>query len=109
MPIDLTRESPIPLSHARSHIPGRPHISTLHRWSQGPGVRGRKLETFLAGGRRFTTLEAIQRFLCTDNYSADRAVTDRQRQKLVDAAAAELDRVLGVTPAPAGTEFRTRK
>jgi hypothetical protein len=38
------------------------HVSTLHRWADR-GVRGRKLESIFIGGRRFTSLEAIERFL----------------------------------------------
>ena len=62
MPIDPTEETPINFRDATEYIPGEPHISTLHRWRLR-GVRGRKLESFLSGGRRFTTYEAIERFL----------------------------------------------
>jgi hypothetical protein len=83
MPIDTTTETPVPFNQAPQHIPGRPHVSTLHRWRLS-GVRGRKLETFLSGGRRFTSMEAIQRFLCPDEAPA----MERQAPKLAQRAAA---------------------
>ena len=61
MPIDIQHETLLPLHQAPEHIPGRPHISTLHRWRLR-GVRGAKLETRLIGGRRYTSLEALARF-----------------------------------------------
>ncbi len=38
-----------------------PHVSTIYRWRLR-GIRGVKLETFLIGGRRYTSVEAIERF-----------------------------------------------
>jgi hypothetical protein len=70
MSIDTTREVPISFHQAPKHIPGRPHVSTLHRWRL-KGTRGRRLETFLVGGRRFTTVEAIHRFLRPDGLPSD--------------------------------------
>ena len=61
----MRRETLIRISEAPKHIPGRPHISTVWRWVLN-GVRGRKLETITAGGRRFTSLEAIDRFIQSD-------------------------------------------
>jgi len=60
--IDVTSEQMIPFQKASSHVPGRPHISTLHRW-RSRGARGARLESLLIGGRRYTSVEAIQRFL----------------------------------------------
>jgi hypothetical protein len=93
MPIDTTNETAVPFHEAPKHIPGRPHISTLHRWRLN-GARGRRLETFLRGGRRFTTLEAIQRFLCPDDggdTNAAPADGDRHLQDRAHAAERELD------------------
>ena len=50
------------LTEASREIPGRPHITTMMRWSLR-GIRGIKLETILIGGRRFTSEEAIERFI----------------------------------------------
>jgi hypothetical protein len=40
----------------------RPNISTLHRWATR-GVRGVKLETIAVGHVRYTSIEAVRRFL----------------------------------------------
>lgn len=40
----------------------RPNISTLHRWATR-GVRGVRLETVAVGHVRYTSVEAVRRFL----------------------------------------------
>ncbi len=60
--IDTQTESLISINEAPAHIPTRPHIATCWRWIQR-GVRGVKLETVLIGGKRFTSVEAITRFI----------------------------------------------
>lgn len=60
--IDITKERVRRLIEAVQVIPGQPHLSTVIRWSR-KGVQGVKLETVLVGGRRFTSLEAIDRFI----------------------------------------------
>ncbi|AMV16512.1 DUF1580 domain-containing protein [Planctomyces sp. SH-PL14] len=64
--IDLELETLIPIGEAPRHIPGRPHRATVWRWIQG-GVRGVTLESVLIGGRRYTSTEAIRRFLLASN------------------------------------------
>jgi hypothetical protein len=59
--IDIATEELLSLAQAARRLPGRPHISTLHRWAN-PGVKGVRLETVRLGGRRFTSVEALQRF-----------------------------------------------
>ena len=89
MPINLRAETLIPFCKAPAHIPGRPHISTLHRWRLG--VRGRKLETIIRGGRRFTSLEAIHRFMYSDDYAQSGASADREQR--AQSAETELSRL----------------
>ena len=60
--IDLSAEIPISLREAAQQAPVPPHQSTLDRWWRR-GVRGVRLETFLVGGRRFTTRAAMLRFI----------------------------------------------
>jgi hypothetical protein len=90
---DVHGESLIPVTESPSIIPGRPHLATVYRWFTR-GVRGGiKLETCLVGGRRFTSREAIQRFV--DRLSGERgdAVqqrTPRQRQRAAEKANDEL-------------------
>jgi len=73
-------------------------IPTIWRWRQR-GIRGVRLETFMLGGRRFTTQEAHRRFVDRTTAAADgeqpttKARTNRQRDAAVRRAEAELDRL----------------
>jgi hypothetical protein len=63
----LDNEDLIVLSKAAAWIADRtggrrPNISTLHRWATR-GVRGIKLETVAVGHVRYTSIEAVRRFL----------------------------------------------
>ena len=81
-------------SEASKKIPGRPHVSTLHRWRQC-GVRGVKLETCLIGGRRFTSQQAVERFVqaMTDDDGHPAVVTTSTKRELeIRAAERELDK-----------------
>jgi hypothetical protein len=60
--IDIANEKLHLLIDAIQYVPGHPHLSTLMRWKSS-GVRGVKLDTVLVGGRRYTSVEAIQRFI----------------------------------------------
>jgi hypothetical protein len=68
MPIDLTRETPIPFRVLGAHpnLPtrrggARIHVSTFHRW-RSRGVRGVRLEAIRVGGTWCTSMQALQRF-----------------------------------------------
>ncbi len=56
------RDSEFPLTEVPWHVASRPSIRTVRRWA-GRGVRGALLESWLIGGRRFTSAEALDRFL----------------------------------------------
>ena len=65
--IDRNREQLIPITriaeHERLWPKGRtPHRDTISRWAR-LGCRGVRLESVLLGGRRYTSLEAIERFI----------------------------------------------
>lgn len=61
--IDLNAEQLVAVVEIPKHIPGhRPHVSTCWRWIQR-GIRDIRLETLLVGGKRYTSVEAIQRFI----------------------------------------------
>ena len=62
MAIDVEREDLISLREAAESIPTKPSPSTLQRWRLY-GVRGHKLETLLIGGLRYTSKQAVARFL----------------------------------------------
>jgi uncharacterized protein DUF1580 len=63
--IDIGRERLLTLAEATKLIPGRfgkkLSIKTIHRWALH-GVRGVQLETVKMGGRKMTSVGAIQRF-----------------------------------------------
>ena len=61
----------IPLAEAARTLPGGcVHVSTVHRWWL-KGCRGVKLETILRGGVRYTSTEAIERFVAATTAAAD--------------------------------------
>ncbi len=66
MLIDIDTEDLIPFQEAPQHIPGTPCVQTLHRW-RVRGVWGVKLETILFGGIRYTSREALHRFVAAQN------------------------------------------
>jgi len=59
------------LQEAAKSLPGRPHVSTLHRW-RARGVKGVRLECVRVGGRWYVTRKALQRFLRAVTAAADR-------------------------------------
>ena len=95
--IDIHTERIISFHDAAKSFPGRPNLSTLHRWRLA-GVRGVRLETLLIGGRRVTSAEALQRFAEATTAAADGSGmftlsrTSRQRQRDIERAEAELER-----------------
>lgn len=60
------------------------HPATLHRWARG-GARGHRLETVCVGGRRFTSKEALWRFI--------RAINDGPSAALIAAPKPDPERV----------------
>src|SRR5271154_5104019 len=68
--IDILIELLISLAAASKLLPGRPSITTLWRWHHR-GVRGVKLETVVIGGRRYTSREAIARFIAATTAARD--------------------------------------
>ncbi|MBL8817171.1 MAG: DUF1580 domain-containing protein [Planctomyces sp.] len=102
MPIDIERETLISFSDARSSFKDgrRKSLATLHRWRLS-GIRGTRLETVLIGGARYTSLEAIDRFLIALNAEDDAAkpvITASQRQRQSEAAQDTLGK-MGVSSA----------
>jgi len=95
MSIDIHSERMIPFTEAPGHIPGRPHLATVHRWRLR-GTRGVRLESVLVGGKRFTSAEAIERFVdattrAADGDSTPRPESDAARDRRLDRVERELD------------------
>lgn len=67
---DLLCERLVSLSDACRLLPGRPHVSTIWRWVSR-GVGGVRLETISSGGRRFTSREALRRFVTATTAAAN--------------------------------------
>ncbi|MFN9433711.1 MAG: DUF1580 domain-containing protein [Planctomycetota bacterium] len=90
--IDLSIETVFPVSEAPQHIPGRPSKGSCWRWVL-QGVGGIKLESILIGGKRFTSHEAIQRFVdrrtAASNGDVPPARTLRQREVEISRAERE--------------------
>jgi len=61
--IDITKEALVTFNEAAKFLPDgrRPSAVTWWRWAQ-KGIRGHRLETVMAGGRRMTSAEAVIRF-----------------------------------------------
>jgi hypothetical protein len=93
MAIDINRERLLTISAAAVSLQHRPHVATVWRWVQS-GCRGVKLETVLIGGRRYTSKEALERFIERTTAAANGDVipvrTAKQRQKAIEVAEREL-------------------
>lgn len=92
--IDHEAEEPIPFETCGQLIPGKPARCTTFRWALN-GVRGVKLETFVCGHKRFTTREAISRFILAQNAGDTPApgITPKQRATQSQAARRELEKL----------------
>ncbi len=92
--IEIYQEHMLKISQAVRELPGRPSVATLWRWINC-GVRGQKLETVLIGGIRFTSREALQRFVEATTAAADGrpapSRTSKQRAAAIKRAEKELD------------------
>ena len=94
MAIDPELENLVHFAEATRAFPGRTLcLQTLHRWRLR-GVRGVRLETCLVGNLRFTSREAISRFLAAQNVDEQPAeITPSQRRRQSQAARKELERI----------------
>lgn len=98
MAVDILNEDVVSLNDAAKILPNRPHVSTMWRWYKR-GVRGIRLETAVLGGKRYTSKEAIQRFVERTTEAHDRGgaaptkpinETMRQRRAAIEKAEREL-------------------
>ena len=95
MSIDISATTYFTFAEAAKRLPGRPHISTWHRW-RTRGVHGVKLATVKIGGRRMVAADDLQRFIEAVTCAADGQPTPirtaKQRERAIEAAERELDR-----------------
>jgi transposase len=90
MAMDVLNESRLRICEAAARV--GVNVSTIWRWILR-GVRGQKLESALIGGQRYTSEEAVQRFV--ENINAPAGMTpcgrtSKQREKEIAAAEREL-------------------
>ena len=96
--INLQDEQLLSFTEAVGHLPSgvSPVQSTWWRWFK-QGVSGVKLETVKIGGRRFTSLAALQRFIESTSLDRDRSLpaarSVKQRERGLVRAQAELSRL----------------
>ncbi len=89
--IDIETEQLRLLTKASADLPGHPHVSTVVRWWRR-GVRGVRLETILIGGRRYTSREALQRFVARLSSQSDpEPPLPARRQRDIAAVEEQLD------------------
>ena len=88
MPIDIESERLVPLREVPSILPGRVHISSVYRWI---GRQNQRLESIRIGGRRYTSREALSRFVrvCSGEPANVETISDAARRH--SRAEAELD------------------
>lgn len=72
----------------QSFLGHRVNRSTCHRW-RTRGARGVQLESFMAGGRRYTSIEALLRFFGATTCAADDEPLNSCSEQAVAIAAAE--------------------
>jgi hypothetical protein len=91
--ISISAKTLIPLREVPEYLPRRKGkriaYSTIFRWCQR-GIRGKRLETCRIGGMRFTSREAIDRFVA-DSHCDPYPTRGDRRQRAIAAAQAELD------------------
>ncbi len=87
----MPKEPLFPLVQAVHKATGRRnHLSTVLRWCQRPNRHGIRLESWVCGGRRLTSIEAVLRYIDANTIAADRYVIPSQtnRQVKVDQESA---------------------
>ena len=98
--IDVANENLVPLGQVPTIVPSshpgkRLNIATVWRWATH-GVRGVQLESILIGGARYTSREAVARFVDALNGTRDGAPaapvpTPARRQRQRERAARVCD------------------
>ena len=93
MAIDINTETLLTATEASKRLPNRPHFKTIKRW-WSEGCCGVKLESTVIGVRRFTSVEALERFHQARNRASNPELAQRstptQRQRKVNKLNREL-------------------
>ena len=93
--IDRGKEFLLAPVQACKEFPGGISLPTYFRYIGPHGVRGVQLESFLCGGKRWTSKEAIDRFIAAQNpdETSPPAITASQRKRQSEAAQTELEKM----------------
>jgi len=86
---DPDSEDAFPLAEVCRRLKSQPSVQTVWRWAM-KGVRGVQLESRLIGGRRYTSREAVDRFLARLSQPGPAAlppITTRRAEQQALAAA----------------------
>ena len=89
----------LPLVKAVKKATGNQYdLSTVFRWSQRPNRHGVQMESWLEGGRRVTSVQAVRRYIQRTTDAANRLdvqPSPHDDSAAHQAAAQEVDRELG--------------
>ena len=99
--IDTQNETLIPVSEIPRHLPGRRvHVATIWRWLSKRGCRGQRLDSVLIGGKRYSSIEAVERFIAATTAAGDgQPVRQAARTKAREQELDRLEREFERTPA----------
>lgn len=93
---EILGESLIDLTEATTRLPIKCSRATIERWVRC-GVRGVRLETVLIGHRRFTSTEAIRRFLIGQQHTVpETATSEAKKSSMSKSAIAAASKRLGL-------------
>jgi hypothetical protein len=87
--IDVENETLLTPNQACKEFPGGISLPTVWRYMGTKGVRGARLESLVCGGKRWTSKEAIARFIAAQNATdlpAAPKITATQRRRQSEAA-----------------------
>jgi hypothetical protein len=83
----LTNQTLLTLKQASKETPSRPHVATMWRWVNR-GCRGVRLESWMIGGLRYTSVEALEKFFAQMNSKP--VEPSAKRAEAIDQAEKEL-------------------
>jgi hypothetical protein len=94
--IDIDSEELVPLTNVATMVPPRPNgkrmaVTTAWRWAT-VGVRGHKIEVVRIGGSKYTSREALGRFLKAINSPDQKPAMRKTRKRRIAAAERVLDK-----------------
>ena len=93
MRADSNKNEALPIAEAAQKLPNPPCVHTVRRWIKD-GVRGRRLEGNLIGGRWYVTGEALEKFICAT--PAPINSHHRRPPSISEAQAREINREFGL-------------